>query len=88
MSRPRTWKKLLWVKQNYPDNYTDEETFLNSLQRNPTLRPYEFWPLVADSTIIVQHVCSVAIFVACFTAIFQERVGPSSVVGERPSNVQ
>ncbi|KAI6818430.1 hypothetical protein KC340_g14146 [Hortaea werneckii] len=75
------WKKLLWVKQNYPDNYTDEETFLDHLQRNPRLRPYEFWPLVADSTIIVQHVCSVVIFVCCFTAIFQERVSPQTVVG-------
>lgn len=76
-----TWKKLLWVKQSYPDNYTDEETFLDHLQRNPRLRPYEFWPLVADSTIIVQHVCSVVIFVCCFTGIFQERVSPQTVVG-------
>ncbi|CAK3792640.1 phosphatidylinositol N-acetylglucosaminyltransferase subunit C [Lecanosticta acicola] len=75
------WKKLLWVKQSYPDNYTDEETFLDHLQRNPRLRPYEFWPLVADSTIIVQHICSVVIFVCCFTAIFQERVSPQTVVG-------
>ena len=63
-----------------PDNYTDEETFLDHLQRNPRLRPYEFWPLVADSTIIVQHVCSVIIFICCFTGIFQERVSPVSVV--------
>jgi len=63
-----------------PDNYTDEETFLDHLQRNPRLRPYEFWPLVADSTIIVQHVCSVLIFICCFTGIFQERVSPVSVV--------
>ena len=78
--RKGTWKKLLWVKQSYPDNYTDEETFLDHLQRNPRLRPYEFWPLVADSTIIVQHVCSVVIFVCCFTGIFQERVSPQTVV--------
>jgi phosphatidylinositol glycan class C protein len=72
---------LLWVKQQYPDNYTDEETFLDHLQRNPRWRPYEFWPLVADSTIIVQHICSVIIFVCCFTGIFQERVSPQTVVG-------
>ncbi|WPH01420.1 Hypothetical protein R9X50_00426500 [Acrodontium crateriforme] len=78
--RKGTWKKLLWVKQSYPDNYTDEETFLDHLQRNPRLRPYEFWPLVADSTIIVQHVCSVVIFVCCFTAIIQKRVSPQTVV--------
>lgn len=64
-----------------PDNYTDTETFLDHLQRNPRLRPYDFWPLVAESTVVVQHVCSVVIFVCCFTGIFQERVGPVSVVG-------
>lgn len=64
-----------------PDNYTDVETFLDHLQRNPRLRPYDFWPLVADSTVIVQHVCSVVIFVCCFVGIFQGRISPVSVVG-------
>ncbi|KAL2757792.1 hypothetical protein ACRALDRAFT_1079882 [Sodiomyces alcalophilus JCM 7366] len=76
----RRWKKLLWVKQSYPDNYTDQATFLENLQRNPRLKPYDFWPLVADSTVIVQHVCSVIIFVVCFVGIFQERVSPVAVV--------
>ncbi|KAF2397445.1 GPI2-domain-containing protein [Trichodelitschia bisporula] len=78
--RKSQWRKLLWVKQSYPDNYTDEYTFLEQLQRNPQLRPYEFWRLVADSTAIVQHVCSVAIFICCFTGIFQERVSPLVIV--------
>lgn len=63
-----------------PDNYTDQETFLEHLQRNPRLLPYDFWPLVADSTVIVQHVCSVIIFIVCFTAIFQERISPVAIV--------
>ncbi|KAF3482269.1 phosphatidylinositol N-acetylglucosaminyltransferase subunit C [Arthroderma uncinatum] len=50
--RKGQWKKLLWVKQSYPDNYTDTETFLDHLQRNPRLQPYDFWPLVADFTVI------------------------------------
>ncbi|KAI2605029.1 GPI2-domain-containing protein [Hypoxylon fragiforme] len=79
--RRRTWKKLLWVKQSYPDNYTDQATFLENLQRNPRLQPYEFWPLVADSTVILQQVCSVIVFVVCFVGIFQERVSPVAVVG-------
>ncbi|OTB03978.1 hypothetical protein M426DRAFT_321271, partial [Hypoxylon sp. CI-4A] len=79
--RRRNWKKLLWVKQSYPDNYTDQATFLENLQRNPRLQPYEFWPLVADSTVILQQVCSVTIFVVCFVGIFQERVSPVAVVG-------
>lgn len=64
-----------------PDNYTDQSTFLEKLQLNPRLQPYEFWPLVADSTVIVQHVCSVIIFIVCFVGIFQERMSPVSVVG-------
>ncbi|KAI1287166.1 phosphatidylinositol N-acetylglucosaminyltransferase-domain-containing protein [Xylaria venustula] len=79
--RKRSWKKLLWVKQSYPDNYTDQATFLENLQRNPRLQPYEFWPLVADISVILQQVCSVTIFVVCFVGIFQERVSPVSVVG-------
>ncbi|KAI3320784.1 GPI2-domain-containing protein [Xylariaceae sp. AK1471] len=79
--RKRSWKKLLWVKQSFPDNYTDQATFLENLQRNPRLQPYEFWPLVADTTVILQQVCSVTIFVVCFVGIFQERVSPVSVVG-------
>jgi phosphatidylinositol glycan class C protein len=94
--RKGTWKKLLWVNQTCvysfdlpesglilapdPDNYTDQDTFLEHLQRNPQLQPYDFWPLVADSTVIVQHVCSVIIFVVCFVGIFQERVSPVAVV--------
>lgn len=75
-----TWKKLLWVKQSYPDNYTDQATFLENLQRNPRLQPYEFWTLVADSTVIVQHVCSVIIFIVCFASISVKRVSPISMV--------
>jgi phosphatidylinositol glycan class C protein len=78
--RLKPWKKLLWVKQQFPDNYTDEQTFLEHLERNPRLQPYEFWPLVADFTVIVQHLCSVIIFVCCFVFIFQERISPISVV--------
>ncbi|KAL8943568.1 MAG: hypothetical protein Q9211_000949 [Gyalolechia sp. 1 TL-2023] len=75
------WKKLLWVKQpKYPDNYTDPPTFLSHLQRNPRLQPYDFWPLVADSTVIVQHLSSVAIFACCFVGIYQEQISPKSVI--------
>ena len=63
-----------------PDNYTDEETFLDHLQRNPRLQPYEFWSLMADATVIVQHIASVAIFCCSFAAIVQERVSPVSIV--------
>lgn len=64
-----------------PDNYTDEATFLDHLQRNPRLQPYEFWSLMSDATIIVQHLASVVIFCCCFVAIIHGRVSPVAVVG-------
>lgn len=64
-----------------PDNYTDEKTFLDHLQRNPRLQPYEFWSLMADATVIVQHLASVAIFCCCFVAIINGRISPVAVVG-------
>lgn len=64
-----------------PDNYTDEATFLDHLQRNPRLQPYEFWSLMSDATIIVQHIASVVVFCCCFVAIFHGRVSPVAVVG-------
>ncbi|KAH4073236.1 hypothetical protein HBH70_010190 [Parastagonospora nodorum] len=75
------YKKLLWFKQPFPDNYTDEATFLDHLQRNPRLQPYEFWSLMSDATIIVQHLASVIIFCCCFVAIFTGRVSPVAIVG-------
>lgn len=77
--QPLRYKKLLWVKQSYPDNYTDQATFLESLQRNPRLQPYQFWTLFADSTVIVQQVCAVVIFAVCFSLIFQERLSCTTV---------
>jgi Ca2+/Na+ antiporter len=64
-----------------PDNYTNEATFLDHLQRNPRLQPYEFWSLMSDATIIVQHLASVVIFCCCFVAIIHGRVSPVAVVG-------
>lgn len=79
--QPQVWKKLLWIKhKGYPDNYTDPATFLEHLQRNPKLRPYEFWPLVADSTVIVQHVASVIVFISAYAGIYQDRLSPVAVV--------
>ena len=80
LARPKAMGRRIDLISD-PDNYTDPPTFLSHLQRNPRLQLYDFWPLVADSTVIVQHICAVAIFVCCFVGIYQERISPVSVVG-------
>lgn len=61
-----------------PDNWVDP-TFLSQLQRNINVHPYDFYSLVADSTVIVQHLSSVVIFVTSFIAISAKRVSPVAV---------
>ncbi|EHA23547.1 hypothetical protein ASPNIDRAFT_37547 [Aspergillus niger ATCC 1015] len=60
-------KEILMILD--PDNYTDTETFLDHLQRNPRVRPYDFWPLVADSTVIVQHGRVSPVSVVCWGSV-------------------
>ncbi|KAF3921718.1 hypothetical protein ABW21_db0206600 [Orbilia brochopaga] len=78
--RRKPWRKLMWVKQNYPDNYTDA-TFLETLQRNANFRAYDFWSLVYDTTVITQHLATVVVFVCAFIAISKERIEPVYVAG-------
>ncbi|KAF9384474.1 hypothetical protein CPB97_005655 [Podila verticillata] len=63
------WRKLLYVKQDYPDDHVDD-TFLEELQKNANVRHYEYWSVVLESTIISQHISSIVIFVAVFIYLY------------------
>jgi phosphatidylinositol N-acetylglucosaminyltransferase subunit C len=69
------WRKLLWVKQPYPDNHVDT-TFLSQLKRNQNVQPYSFWILFCDSSVILIHLCSVAIFALVFLGIYNNQWNP------------
>lgn len=45
------WKKLLYLSQAYPDNYTDK-SFLDQLKRNTTVVRYSYRKLISDFTLI------------------------------------
>jgi hypothetical protein len=51
----RKWRKILYEKQPYPDNYTDEETFLEALQTNR----YVFLPLTVLACILKSFLTAV-----------------------------
>ncbi|KAK9254088.1 phosphatidylinositol N-acetylglucosaminyltransferase subunit C [Lipomyces tetrasporus] len=72
----RPWRKLLWVHQPYPDNYVDS-SFLSQLKRNLHVQQYSFWALSSDSTVIISHVYTVAIFVCVFVAIYRDKYNPA-----------
>ena len=42
MAADTTWKKVLYIKQDYPDNYLDEEQFKKDLKENRMSRIYQY----------------------------------------------
>ncbi|KAF4661639.1 hypothetical protein FOL46_005646 [Perkinsus olseni] len=57
------FRKILYEPQSYPDNYCSQEAFLSSLRMNTNLKRYRYWPLVAKTACIAQHLSVIAIFV-------------------------
>ncbi|KAJ1929068.1 glycosylphosphatidylinositol anchor biosynthesis [Tieghemiomyces parasiticus] len=76
----RPWRKLLYIKQEYPDNYVDE-SFLENLQKNVNFQSYEYPSLIRESTVITEHVSSVLIFVAVFIQLYHGHLDPHLLVG-------
>lgn len=66
------WQKLLWVRQNYPDNYVDE-TFLDELQRNGKNCHVASILLFIFFFIYIQHVVNVRSY-DYWTTVFESGV--------------
>ncbi|KAH9486915.1 Phosphatidylinositol N-acetylglucosaminyltransferase GPI2 subunit [Psilocybe cubensis] len=74
------WQKVLWKRQDYPDNYVPPALFLASLQRNPNFRPYTYWPLVVLSCSLTQHLAVTFIFLAVFVRLKDQKLDPRSLI--------
>ncbi|CAM0142714.1 unnamed protein product [Umbelopsis sp. WA50703] len=73
------WRKLLYVKQDYPDNYVDD-TFLDELQKNVNVRSYDYWTTVYESGVILQHISSIVIFIAVFIHLEQQKLATNTLI--------
>lgn len=71
----KKWRKLLWVEQEFPDNYIDS-SFLSQLKRNSNLKSYTFLALASDASVILIHLCSVCIFGLVFLGIYNRDWNP------------
>lgn len=69
------WRKLLWVQQPYPDNYVDE-SFLSQMKQNSHVQQYTFWALSSDSSGILAHLCTIAVFAIVFLGIYSRGWNP------------
>ena len=74
-SKVTGWKKLLWLKQPYPDNYTDA-SFLSQLKRNSTVVQYSYTKLVYDFSLVVLHLSLIMSVIVVFYGIYQLNWNP------------
>ncbi|KAI9230566.1 MAG: phosphatidylinositol N-acetylglucosaminyltransferase-domain-containing protein [Piptocephalis tieghemiana] len=79
-SPPSRWRKVLYVRQPYPDNYV-HTSFLEQLQRNANVRPYQYWYLVKESCVVLQHLSSIIVFISLFYLMYEESWSPRALVG-------
>ncbi|KAK5664598.1 glycosylphosphatidylinositol anchor biosynthesis [Batrachochytrium dendrobatidis] len=68
MARPK-WRKLLYIHQDYPDNYVDS-SFLKLMKRNVNVRPLNYWNVVSESLRVSQQISVEVIFVAMFIHLY------------------
>ncbi|KAJ1966850.1 glycosylphosphatidylinositol anchor biosynthesis [Dispira parvispora] len=73
------WRKLLYIQQDYPDNYVDA-SFLENLQKNVNFQSYDYFAVIRESTVITDHISSVVIFVAVFIQLYHRHLDPHILV--------
>lgn len=57
---------MLYIKQPYPDNYTDRRHFLHDLRKNSHVRYYTYPQLIRQSLSITTQLSSLTLFILVF----------------------
>ncbi|KAF8560371.1 phosphatidylinositol N-acetylglucosaminyltransferase [Imleria badia] len=68
------WRRVLWERCPYPDNFIPPDSFLSALRRNPNFTPYSYWPLVFMCCAITQHLGTVFVFLAIFVRLKERSI--------------
>ncbi|XP_054646855.1 phosphatidylinositol N-acetylglucosaminyltransferase subunit C isoform X3 [Dunckerocampus dactyliophorus] len=74
------WRKVLWERQPYPDNYVDRR-FLEELRRNEGIRQYQYWAVVREAALVGQQLSCVAIFITLWLYMEQGLLSPERLLG-------
>ncbi|KAL1022486.1 hypothetical protein UPYG_G00028360 [Umbra pygmaea] len=73
------WRKVLWERQPFPDNYVDRR-FLEELRRNEDLRQYRYWAVVREAGLVAQQITCVALFVTLWLYMEQGLLSPATLL--------
>jgi phosphatidylinositol glycan class C protein len=58
---PKKWKKILYQKQEFEDNYVDS-SFLNLMQKNVNVKELQYWEVVVSTCRITQQTSTIVMF--------------------------
>nr|CCC93754.1 putative phosphatidylinositolN-acetylglucosaminyltransferase subunit c [Trypanosoma congolense IL3000] len=70
----RVWRKVLYTRQPYEDNYVDPQQFLQDLQQNVNLVTYEYSKVVLDTFVIIQQFSFVVFYLFSFAMMLSGEV--------------
>ncbi|KAF7203355.1 phosphatidylinositol N-acetylglucosaminyltransferase subunit C [Nothobranchius furzeri] len=73
------WRKVLWERQPFPDNYVDQR-FLEELRRNEGIREYRYWAVVKEASLVGQQLSCVAIFITFWLYMEQGLLAPETLL--------
>ncbi|KAM9326810.1 phosphatidylinositol N-acetylglucosaminyltransferase subunit C [Gastrophryne carolinensis] len=74
------WRKVLYERQPFPDNYVDK-SFLEELRKNIYVRRYSYWAVVFESAVVIQQLCSVCSFSVIWWYMDQDFLSPQKLCG-------
>ncbi|XP_017543163.1 phosphatidylinositol N-acetylglucosaminyltransferase subunit C [Pygocentrus nattereri] len=73
------WRKVLYERQPFPDNYVDRR-FLEELRRNIRVRQYRYWAVVREAGLVAQQLSCVAVFLTLWFYMERGDLGPSTLL--------
>ncbi|KAL1490160.1 hypothetical protein ABEB36_012899 [Hypothenemus hampei] len=74
------WEKILYKKQDYPDNYTDPTIFLKDLKKNVYFKEVTFLETCLGATLLLQECCFVILFTLIYWYMVNKWVDPSFIL--------
>ncbi|KAJ8278999.1 hypothetical protein COCON_G00060650 [Conger conger] len=73
------WRKVLYERQPFPDNYVDRR-FLEELRRNVGVRRYRYWAVVREAGLVTQQLSCVAVFLTLWWYMYQGQLYPFTLL--------
>lgn len=70
-----TWRKVLYERQPFEDNYVDPTQFLRELRTNENVKSYTYVDVVQSTVVITRHISIVVLFTYAFLVVFTGQVG-------------